>query len=303
MSGFLTDENCIAQREFVGIPAWHEAGYLGEGVNVFCDDAGGSHAESVADIFRVGLPKANVYTGHINYNGEFSINCKETKEYNVPFDEFVEKYKIKIINNSVKDKPNVEGIYTEEAIAMKEKIKEHNLLFFGAAGNSNYCPTNQKYNGACIMVTSCHLQDGEIIETTRSIGNNIDFAMFRGFQSGTSFSSPFLGILGGLLASRNIDITQEEVYEYLKSRCVDLYEKGEDIYSGWGLPIMEEPKTIIKLTIGSSIVSVDGVQSTIDTAPIIDKNNRTLVPVRFISEALGCEVGWDDKTKTVTITR
>jgi len=31
-------------------------------------------------------------------------------------------------------------------------------------------------------------------------------------------------------------------------------------------------------------------------------NGRTMVPVRFISEGLGAEVGWEDKTKTVTIT-
>ena len=32
---------------------------------------------------------------------------------------------------------------------------------------------------------------------------------------------------------------------------------------------------------------------------IID--GRTLVPVRFIAESFGCEVGWDDATKTVSI--
>ena len=39
----------------------------------------------------------------------------------------------------------------------------------------------------------------------------------------------------------------------------------------------------------------------IDTAPII-YNNRTLVPVRVISESLGCTVNWDGKTQTVIIT-
>ena len=38
----------------------------------------------------------------------------------------------------------------------------------------------------------------------------------------------------------------------------------------------------------------------IDTAPII-YNNRTLVPVRVISESLGCTVNWDGKTQTVII--
>lgn len=39
---------------------------------------------------------------------------------------------------------------------------------------------------------------------------------------------------------------------------------------------------------------------TLDMAPVI-KNSRTLVPVRAIAEAYGCEVGWDQASKTVTI--
>ena len=45
------------------------------------------------------------------------------------------------------------------AVYMKKKIKDHNLIFCGAAGNGG--DTSQKYNGACIMVTSCLLKDGK----------------------------------------------------------------------------------------------------------------------------------------------
>jgi hypothetical protein len=38
-----------------------------------------------------------------------------------------------------------------------------------------------------------------------------------------------------------------------------------------------------------------------DQRPFIDKNNRTLVPIRFIAEEMGAEVGWDGKTELVTI--
>lgn len=41
-----------------------------------------------------------------------------------------------------------------------------------------------------------------------------------------------------------------------------------------------------------------------DQKPFIDTSvNRTYVPVRFVSEALGAEVGWDQTTKTVTINK
>ena len=38
-----------------------------------------------------------------------------------------------------------------------------------------------------------------------------------------------------------------------------------------------------------------------DVAPFIDSNNRTLVPLRFISEELGAQVEWDQVSGTATI--
>ncbi len=40
----------------------------------------------------------------------------------------------------------------------------------------------------------------------------------------------------------------------------------------------------------------------IDVTPIV-KDDRTLVPVRFIAESIGASVGWDDPTQTVTVNR
>ena len=58
----------------------------------------------------------------------------------------------------------------------------------------------------------------------------------------------------------------------------------------------------IVLEIGKKEISVSGKVSTMDVAPFIDKNSsRTLVPVRFVSEALGFNVAYSEKTKEVTI--
>jgi hypothetical protein len=57
---------------------------------------------------------------------------------------------------------------------------------------------------------------------------------------------------------------------------------------------------MIQLQINSKIVTVDGAIEKIDSPPII-KNNRTLVPLRFISQAFGAKVQWDGKTKTITL--
>ena len=58
--------------------------------------------------------------------------------------------------------------------------------------------------------------------------------------------------------------------------------------------------TSVVLSIGSKVAKINGVETALDVAAtIID--SRTFVPVRFISEALGCKVDWEDTTKTVII--
>ena len=56
----------------------------------------------------------------------------------------------------------------------------------------------------------------------------------------------------------------------------------------------------IELTINSSTMNVNNTIKTLDT-PAIMHGDRTLVPVRAISEAFDCQVGWDEKIKTVSI--
>jgi len=58
--------------------------------------------------------------------------------------------------------------------------------------------------------------------------------------------------------------------------------------------------TRISMNVGSSQFTVNDVQRSIDVAPIIS-NGRTMVPIRFVAEALGAEVGWTEYNQTVTI--
>ncbi|MDR0469788.1 MAG: InlB B-repeat-containing protein [Peptococcaceae bacterium] len=56
----------------------------------------------------------------------------------------------------------------------------------------------------------------------------------------------------------------------------------------------------IRLTIGSLSYSVGDVAKTMDAAPEII-NDRTMVPLRFIAEALGAKVDWDGESSTATV--
>jgi len=57
---------------------------------------------------------------------------------------------------------------------------------------------------------------------------------------------------------------------------------------------------IIQMTIGSNIMTVNGVQITMDTAPEI-VNNRTMLPVGWLAQALNVTATWDGATQTATL--
>lgn len=54
------------------------------------------------------------------------------------------------------------------------------------------------------------------------------------------------------------------------------------------------------LTIGSNTAYVNGTAETMDVAPRL-VNDRTMIPVRFVSEKLGYRVDWDGSSQTVII--
>lgn len=57
----------------------------------------------------------------------------------------------------------------------------------------------------------------------------------------------------------------------------------------------------IKLWINKLQAQVNGQNKDLDVAPVII-NDRTMLPLRFITENLGAEVGWNDAAKEITIT-
>jgi len=62
-----------------------------------------------------------------------------------------------------------------------------------------------------------------------------------------------------------------------------------------------DPKYTLNMTIGKNDATAFGENVTNDVAPVI-KNDRTMLPARFVAENLGAKVDWDAETKTVTIT-
>ena len=138
-----------------------------------------------------------------------------------------------------------------------------------------------------------------------------------------SFSTFFIDKLGRSL-------TTAEMYDFLKSCCLDLGAGGKDSQFGWGLPILPpyedidlsqwtattptsvDPaasdaydipaaKTEFKLKLDSAVIEVDGVTHQIDEPITYDpETERLLGPARLIAQLAGLTVSWDDSVKTAT---
>jgi len=70
------------------------------------------------------------------------------------------------------------------------------------------------------------------------------------------------------------------------------------------VPVEYSPVQAIQvvLSIGSTDAFVNGEKKTLDVPPFIDSlTGRTLVPIRFIAEAFGADVRWDQTLKTVLV--
>lgn len=103
---------------------------------------------------------------------------------------------------------------------------------------------------------------------------------------------------GKLLISSDVP-AEVEITLILRDNDGHFYETGISKFK-----FTEEGADTVKvvLNIGSYNYSVNGVYKTTDTKPVI-MNNRTFVPFRLLAETLGgCEVKYDQTTKTVTAT-
>jgi hypothetical protein len=55
---------------------------------------------------------------------------------------------------------------------------------------------------------------------------------------------------------------------------------------------------VVQMKIGSKVMTVNGASITMDVAAEIVPPGRTCIPMRFLAQALGAKVTWDDTTKT-----
>lgn len=93
------------------------------------------------------------------------------------------------------------------------------------------------------------------------------------------------------------DLTQR-TYELV----IRVTSNGGDVYVSVRFDVVPAAPVHLVMTIGKTSALLDGQTRTMEAGPFIDKvSGRTLVPVRFIAEALGAVVGWDAGERRVSL--
>ena len=92
-----------------------------------------------------------------------------------------------------------------------------------------------------------------------------------------------------------VSLTVEEAYN---KNVEAVYLKAENGVVTVGTPAATTVE--LKMTLGKTEYMLNGETKTMDVAPII-RNSRTMLPVRYVAEALGASIDWDGATSTATL--
>lgn len=98
-----------------------------------------------------------------------------------------------------------------------------------------------------------------------------------------------------------------EMLEFMETAVIYMQDVLDELIEEFNIDVSAIPKpviptrTIITMTIDEPLAMVNAQEYMLDQAPLIQEG-RTLVPLRFIGEALGASVEWDGESNTVTCT-
>ncbi len=175
--------------------------------------------------------------------------------------------------------PGAKGTFITTSIAFSPISEE---VFIGTCSNGfyvyDYKTFKQWYNGELVVDKS----DEIIIENQYTDGRvrvKINGDMI-GFDS-----NPFIENGRTFVPMRKIFETLGATIEWDNDTETVTATKGSDV---------------IKLTIGSNKAIVNGTEKELD-APAQLRNDRTMVPLRFVSESLGLKVDWSESNNLVII--
>lgn len=247
--------------DFLGITAFHKAGYTGKNVRIMSDekiikdfqtnerwakvispvgyDTDESHGSSVMYILQEICPDATYYAYPFNYTG--SANNAKSK-----CADYIKEHKI--------------HLFTTSCLSAKMSKAKENLMqecidvgctFFAAAGNSYGDPINSEaISDKYITVGAVYQNKNEWIrEVWASTGKELDYVEPSIYMTGTSFTVPIMCAMCGLaqdffISNAGRSLNREELIKFIDDNVLDVGKKGFDTDTGNGMFVLPEPSTI-----------------------------------------------------------
>lgn len=302
------------QKEFTkcNITKWHNWGYKGQGVKIavldedcqsdetmadwakfpFGEAEEGGHGIPVAKVLHEVAPQAEIHLFHyLNGNDQ---------ERAAIIDYIIRNhYDMVNVSLSVSDGKN-------EPVRLLESTNIPVIVASGNDGNEDKLrfPASADWTIAVGAMSEhqnevCYYSNGgtkldcvgfSYINYVNSKGKSVEF-------TGTSCAAPFItGMIACWLSwCKKIGYKpgREAVRQLIAENCLDYEAEGKDKTSGYGLFVLPGQLEPIKITmeIGRKEATVNGEKKQLEVAPYT-QNDRTMVPIRFIAEALGARVDY-----------
>ena len=323
--GEKAGENMIPENKdmFVrcGLARWQTKGYQGQGVKIAVIDQEcqsdkdmegwakfplgewktGGHGVRVAKALHEVAPKTEIHC--FSYLGADDNQRRKIVDY--------------IIHNGY-DLVNISLAVINSKNEPLELLKNTNIPVIAASGNDgkeNFLkyPASENWT----IAVGAFSENLNQVANYSNGGDGLDCLGYGGVYhlntkgkavefTGTSCAAPFVtGMLACWLSyCKEIDYrpTRQQVKEFVISHCLDYEEEGKDRRSGYGLFILPNKLEPVRISmkLGEKTAIVNGKTVPLDVAPLT-KNDRTMVPIRFVSEALGAQVDYIDKEQKVEI--
>lgn len=305
----LSAENkAILNRQLAYCKAdkWIAAGFdgryanTGEGVPVWRVEGNTDHSTGTSNYIKHLSPNCQLY--------EASLSGSITMGYAVTYgtqtytpEAFIAEKKIKVMSSSIGG-PDEDG-ETPDALYWKGLCDQYGVIILNAIGNEGSKGASCMFPSlASKYICACGLSSGgkPVKKSYSSIDFEADYMNFTGYLEGTSFSCPWTAGEAADIIGRYNGLNPLETIWFFDAICQDVVI-GSTNQDGKGLPIMPAiDKKFIRFTVGYNTFKIDGSTYTMDTTPV-NINGTVFVPLRACCEALGCDVTWNEATKTATI--
>lgn len=227
--------------DFHQISKWHELGFKGEGAKILNLEGLSSHGTKTLEMIKLVAPEADIDWCHLTFGtsgGKLTSFLATMKDGGYSLEKFKRVLK------------DVDIVTYSKGSSLGEELEQiflDNCICLTSAGNDGTGGLTGAFHGRAIDVGAIYLRGSEVKKESYS-SINCDFATLHGYYEGTSFASPILAGIIGLIIGRYGKFNQGEIVEILKDDRVnrDYGDIGFDERFGHGVPKLPESMDWLK---------------------------------------------------------